>query len=69
MSAFRKFAEFMAFGFFAAIALFIIYVQAGAYGGRSGGQQTADILNGFGSAGANLAASLEGRSTGGAVAG
>lgn len=64
-----KFAKYVAFGFFGAVGLFIVFVQAGKYGGRSGGQQTSDILNGFGSAGSNLATALEGRNSSGAVAG
>ena len=69
MQAIKKFFEYIALGFFVAVGLFIVYVQAGKYGGRSGGQQTADILGGFGSAGAELATALEGRNTNGATAG
>jgi hypothetical protein len=52
--------EKFVFGFFAVIALMIIFVRAGQYGGRSGGQQSADILYAGGSTLGNLGKSLNG---------
>lgn len=56
----KRFLEIAAYGFFIAIALVIVFVQAGTTG-ESGGKQTADIL-GSGSKGlADIASALEGR--------
>lgn len=48
-------------GFFGVIALGIVFVRAGQSGGRSGGQQTADIITASSSGLANIGSSLEGR--------
>jgi hypothetical protein len=48
------------FGFFAVLALMIIFVRAGQSGKATGGQQTAQILNAGGSSLANLAKGLSG---------
>lgn len=53
--------EVFVIGFFIAVALSIIYVSAGRFGGRSGGQQTADILSAASGGLSSLANSLEGR--------
>ena len=47
-------------GAFAAIIAVIVFVKAGQGGGQSGGDQTATIAKGFGSAGSDLVKSLEG---------
>ena len=53
--------EVFVIGFFIAVALSIIYVSAGRFGGRSGGQQSADIINAASGGLSSMAASLEGR--------
>ncbi len=47
-------------GAFAAIIAVIVFVRAGKGGGESGGEQTSKIIKSFGSAGSDLASSLEG---------
>ena len=56
----RRFAEIVGYGFFIAIALVIVFVQAGTTG-ESGGRQTADILNSGSEGLAKIATALEGR--------
>lgn len=46
-------------GFFAVIALGIIFVQAGAKSGIGGGEQTAAIINSAGNSLSHVAKSLE----------
>ena len=53
-------ARIAVMGFFAAIIAVIVFVRAGAQGGRSGGQQSADILNAGGDSLAKIASGLEG---------
>lgn len=56
----KRILEIAGYGFFIAIALVVVFVQAGTTG-ESGGRQTADIL-GSGSEGlAKIATALEGR--------
>lgn len=55
-----KFLKWLAFGFFGAVALAIVFVQAGTTG-ESGGKQAGEILRSFGQAGATVATALEGR--------
>lgn len=45
--------------FFAAVIASIVFVSAGRRGGRSGGQQTADIINASGTSLSGVANSLE----------
>jgi hypothetical protein len=53
-------AEKFVFGFFGVLALMVIFVRAGQYGGRSGGQQSADILYAGGSTLGNMGKSISG---------
>jgi len=61
MQNFARIIEVFVIGFFIAVALSIIYVSAGRFGGRSGGQQSADILNAASGGLSGIANSLEGR--------
>jgi hypothetical protein len=56
----KRFLELAAYGFFVAIALVIIFVQAGTTG-ESGGKQSADILSSGSKGLAEIATALEGR--------
>lgn len=56
----KRFLEIVAYGFFIAIALVIIFVQAGSTG-ESGGKQSADIMQGGAKGLAEVATALEGR--------
>jgi hypothetical protein len=55
-----KYLELAIGGFFTAVVAVIIFVRAGQKGGRSGGQQTADIITASGQAINNVATGLEG---------
>lgn len=61
MQNFARIIEVFVIGFFLAVALSIIFVSAGRFGGRSGGQQSADILNAASGGLSSIANSLEGR--------
>ena len=56
----KKFLEISAYGFFIAIALVVIFVQAGTTG-ESGGKQSAEIMKGGAEGLAKVATALEGR--------
>ncbi len=56
----KRFLEIAGYGFFAAVALVIVFVQAGTTG-ESGGRQTADILSSGSDGLAKIATALEGR--------
>lgn len=56
----KRFLEIAAYGFFIAISLVIIFVQAGTTG-ESGGKQTGDILSSGSEGLAKIATALEGR--------
>lgn len=56
----KKVVEYAVIGFFVAIVAAIIFVQAGKAGGKSGGEQSADIINATGSALSNTAKGLQG---------
>jgi hypothetical protein len=56
----NKIAQWLIWGFFGAIALGIVFVKAGQKGGRSGGQQSADIITAGASGLASTASALEG---------
>lgn len=56
----KRFLEIAGYGFFIAIALVVIFVQAGTTG-KSGGTQTAEILSGGADGLAKVATALEGR--------
>lgn len=60
MNAVKRFAEIFAYGFFIAVALVIIFVQAGTTG-ESGGKQSGEILNSGSEGLAKIATALEGR--------
>jgi len=60
VSTLKRFAELFAYGFFIAIALVIIFVQAGTTG-ESGGKQTGEILSSGSEGLAKIATALEGR--------
>jgi hypothetical protein len=54
-----KVIKWLAIGFFGAIVATIVFVKAGS-SGQTGGQQTAEIVTGSGTALANVATALEG---------
>lgn len=56
----KRFLEIAGYGFFVAIALVIVFVQAGTTG-ESGGKQTGDILSSGAEGLAKVATALEGR--------
>jgi len=56
----KEFVRYLAMGFFGAIVLVIVFVKAGAGGGKSGGEQASMIVQAFGDAGSKVATSLEG---------
>lgn len=56
----KKILEVIAYGFFVAIALVVIFVQAGTTG-ESGGKQSAEIVAGSAEGLAKVATALEGR--------
>lgn len=56
----RRILEIAGYGFFIAIALVVVFVQAGTTG-ESGGRQTADILSSGSDGLAKIATALEGR--------
>ncbi len=60
MGAFKSIAYWAVVGFFGAICLSIVFVQAGKGGGKSGGDQAATIIKSGGGALSDVAGSLEG---------
>lgn len=56
----RRFLEIFAYGFFIAVALVVVFVQAGTTG-ESGGKQSAEIMQGGAKGLAEVATALEGR--------
>lgn len=59
MDNLTKIAEVFFSLFFLAVIASIIFVSAGRRGGRSGGQQSADIINATGSSLSNVANAVE----------
>jgi hypothetical protein len=55
-----KVLQWAIYGFFGAVCLGIVFIKAGQKGGRSGGQQTADVITAGGGALAAVATGLEG---------
>ncbi len=55
----KKIFSDLVIGFFAAVMVGIVYVQAGKGGGVSGGKQTANVVYAGGSAVSGVAKSLE----------
>lgn len=52
--------QWVIYGFFGTICVAIVFVKAGQKGGRSGGQQTADVITAGASGLTSLASGLEG---------